>query len=82
MVQHKEWETAQILEKRYQKLPRKRLESKPSQFLNQEFDLNNDFFYEKYVLEIGVALSGTIHDIDGASLKVGLDPLAKDKIGC
>lgn len=77
MARQKEWQTAQILEKSYHQLPRSRLKSKSSQLLNQIFDLDKDFFFGKYVLEIGVAFSSTIHDIDGASLKIGLDPLAK-----
>ena len=77
MVRQEEWQTAQILEKSYQQLTRSRPKSKPSQLLDQRFDLDKDFFFGKYVLEIGVAFSSKIHDIDGASLKVGLDPLAK-----
>ena len=77
MTRQKEWQNAQILEKSYQQLPRSRLKSKPSQLLNQRFDLDKDFFFGKYVLEIGVSFISKIHGIDGASLKVGLDPLAK-----
>jgi SAM-dependent methyltransferase len=71
------WLRAQVAEKKYHRVSGKQLSSEPSQYLNNYFHLSPSFFYGQKVLEVGVAVWSTIHNVDGATLKVGLDPLAR-----
>lgn len=79
MPSRSSWLKAQIAEKNYHRLAtaKKTLSSKPSQYLNNQFHLKSTFFQGQKVLEVGVAVWSTIHNLDGAILKVGIDPLAK-----
>jgi SAM-dependent methyltransferase len=76
MSERTRWEKAQSEERKYQRISRSKLSSGPSQYLNKLYNLPSSFFYQQKVLEIGVAVWSTIHNLDGAILKVGIDPLA------
>jgi SAM-dependent methyltransferase len=77
MVTSDRWFKAQGKEKSFQHITTTKPNDKPTYKLNEKYHLPNDYFNEKTVLEVGVALFASIHRVAGASVKVGLDPLAR-----
>ncbi|MDH5733499.1 MAG: class I SAM-dependent methyltransferase [Candidatus Bathyarchaeota archaeon] len=70
------WKKAQYAESEFYRIPKKRIQAKPSLYLNRQFLLDCDFFNDKTILEIGCAIHSAVHTIEGAYEKVGIDPLA------
>lgn len=72
------WKKAQYAESKAHRIPKngKKIQMKPSRFLNRSFLLNSDFFSDKIILEIGCTPYAVIHTIEGVYMKVGIDPLA------
>jgi SAM-dependent methyltransferase len=71
------WNKAQDAETNWYHLPENRVEVKPNKYLHETFLLEEDFFHEKVVLEIGCTSFGIIHNIEKTNMKIGIDPLAQ-----
>ncbi len=69
------WVVAQNAEKRGFRCKNNKLQFKANFFL-QNFMLTSEFFKNKSVLEIGCSSEASIHSIEGALFKVGVEPLA------
>jgi SAM-dependent methyltransferase len=77
-VSQKRWCEAQNAERQYFS---HRPNKKPvfnNEFYAQNFSIGAQFFIDKAVLEIGCSPLATIHGIDKARSKIGVEPLARD----